>query len=110
MWIPEGLEQRRFGEWNRLVRELIEVWDVAHSLGRETWMQEQITSCREEAEFLERLAALRLQLAEEGKRSGYNLAETADGLSTPDGQRASSRSGDAAGEPGGLPCENGAEE
>ena len=93
-----------------MVRELMEVWEAAHLLGKEPWLQEQLATCRAEAEFLERLAALRLQLAEEGRRSGYTLAETADGLSTPDGQRAVSRPGEEAGEPGGLPCENGAEE
>lgn len=65
MWIPEGLEQRRFGEWNRLVREMMEVWEAACRLGKEAWFQEQLGSCREERELLDCLAALRLKLTAE---------------------------------------------
>ena len=81
MWMPEGLEQRRYKNWNRLVRELMEVWETAHLLGKERWFQEQLEVCVEERELLDRLAELRAQLAMEGRRSGYNLAETGDGLS-----------------------------
>ena len=81
MWMPEGLEQRRYKDWNRLVRELMEVWETAHLLGKERWFQEQLEVCVEERELLDRLAELRSKLAMEGRRSGYNLAETGDGTS-----------------------------
>jgi len=45
MWMPEGLEKRRFKDWNRLVRELMEVWEAARLLGKEAWFQEQLELC-----------------------------------------------------------------
>jgi hypothetical protein len=85
MWMPEGLEQRRFKDWNLLVRELMEVWETAHLLGKEAWFQEQLEACSEEKELRERLGDLRAKLAAEAAGSGYNLAESVDRIADPDG-------------------------
>jgi hypothetical protein len=101
MWMPEGLEQRRFRNWNRLVRALIEVWDAAHLLGKEDWFQEQLEGCREEDELLERLDALRRRLTLESEGTGYNLAERAEEISAPVGSDAeTSPTADGEQEPG----------
>ena len=85
MWLPEGLEQRRFKDWNRLVRELMEVWEIAHQLGKERWFQEQLEECVEENGLRERLAELRVKLETEATGTGYNLAESVDRIAAPDG-------------------------
>jgi hypothetical protein len=108
MWIPEGMEHRRFGEWNRLVREFMEVWEAACLSGKEAWFQEQLGSSREGTELLDRLAELRLILAAEGSRSGYNLAQTVGGAAAPDAPGARSSDGEQA--PERPRYEHGAEE
>jgi len=42
MQLPDGLENRRFGEWNCLVRGLMEVWELAKRQGVERQLEEHL--------------------------------------------------------------------
>lgn len=41
MYLPEALQQRRFTEWNHLVRGLMEVWELARMAG----LEEDLEAC-----------------------------------------------------------------
>lgn len=39
MFLPENLHERRFHEWNYLVRGLVEVWELARAYGLERQLE-----------------------------------------------------------------------
>lgn len=53
MRLPDALQQRPFAEWNRLVKGIVEVWELARSLGFEETLEEHLSHDEEG-----RLAAL----------------------------------------------------
>ncbi|MDW8366094.1 MAG: hypothetical protein RMK49_09650 [Abditibacteriales bacterium] len=61
MRLPEALQQRPFAEWNRLVKGIVEVWELARSLGFEQTLEEHL-SRDEEGRLAELLGCLGCEL------------------------------------------------
>jgi len=57
MRLPEALQQRPFAEWNYLVKGIVEVWELARSLGFEETLEEHL-SRDEEGRLAELLGCL----------------------------------------------------
>lgn len=61
MRLPESLQQRPFTEWNCLVKGIVEVWELARSLGFEQTLEEHL-SRDEEGRLAELLGCLGCEL------------------------------------------------
>ncbi len=61
MRLPEALQQRPFAEWNCLVKGIVEVWELAQSLGFEETLEEHL-SRDEEGRLAELLGCLGCEL------------------------------------------------
>lgn len=61
MRLPEALQQRPFTEWNCLVKGIVEVWELARSLGFEQSLEEHL-SRDEEGRLAELLGCLGCEL------------------------------------------------
>ncbi len=79
MILPKGIEERRFRDWNTLLREYMEVWEIALAQGREEWLESQIPICREEEEFRLWLTEMRETLSNHAEVTGYTDADAVDG-------------------------------